>query len=224
MADVVIFGAGRGADVGTRYLRADSDHTIVGYTLDDEYLRESSYNGLPVVPWSKVTERFSPARFKMFAPLGFQRMNELRAEKYIRGKEAGYQFISYISSTVSSFEHLVTGENCLILEHNVFNFDVRVGNNVVLWSANHIGDLSVIEDHAWLSSHVVLAGEVEIGSYAFLGVNATVSNHVRVGERSYIGANALIGKNTEPDGVYVVQGTRKSFADSRRFLDLVDPS
>ncbi len=87
-----------------------------------------------------------------------------------------------------------------------------------------IGDRSVIRGHTWLSSHVVLAGEVEIGSYEFLGVNATVANHVHVGERSYIGANALIAKYTEPDGVYVVQATRKSFADSRRFLDLVDSS
>jgi len=224
MADVVIFGTGRGANVATRYLRSDSDHRIAGYTVDDEYVRQDSYFDLPVVPWSKVTERFSPSRFKLFVPMGYQRMNASRAEKYVRGKEAGYGFISYVSSKISSMEPLVFGENCLILEENVFNVDVEVGNNVVLWSANHIGDLSVIHDHAWLSSHVVLAGEVEIGSYAFLGVNATVANHVRIGERAYIGANALITKDTDADGVYAVQATRKSFSDSRRFLDVVDPS
>jgi sugar O-acyltransferase (sialic acid O-acetyltransferase NeuD family) len=221
MADVVIFGVGRGADVATRYLRHDSDHKITGYTVDDDYVKEPEFNGLPVVAFSKVTEHFSPSTHRMFAPMGFQGMNSLRAEKYLRGKTLGYEFISYVSSRVSSFGTLNVGENCFILENNVFNFDVKIGNNVVMWSGNQIGDLSVLHDHVWLSSHVVLSGEVEIEEYAFLGINATVSNNVKVGAKCYVGANALITKNTEPNSVYTVAGTKKSFADSSRFLEVI---
>jgi len=222
MSKVIVFGIGRGADVATRYFRADSPHEIVAYTVDDEYADRTEFMGRPVIPFSRIATEAPPAECRMFIPLGFQRMNGFRAEKYAAAKEKGYTLESYVSSRIVAWERPEFGENCCILEGNVFDFDVTVGNDVVLWSANHIGDLCVIEDHAWLSSHVVLSGDVTIGPFSFLGVNATVSNHVRVGARSYLGANSLITKDTAPESVYVTGGTPAlEGIDSARFLEMI---
>jgi sugar O-acyltransferase (sialic acid O-acetyltransferase NeuD family) len=222
MSNLVIFGIGRGANVATRYFRADSPHEIVAYTVDDAYADRPEFLGRPVIPFSRIAREMPPSECRMFLPLGFQRMNGLRAEKYAAAKAAGYTLESYVSSKIVAVERPVVGENCFILEANVFNFDVRVGNNVVIWSANQIGDLCVIDDHAWLSSNIVLSGEVSVGASAFLGLNATVSNYVRIGPRSYIGANALIVKDTPPDSVYVSQGTPQlARIDSLRFLQMI---
>lgn len=222
MSKIIIFGIGRGADVATRYLDDDSPHEIVGYTVDDEYADRPEFMGRPVIPFSRIEKEIPPGETQMFAPLGFQRMNALRAEKFAAGKAKGYSFASYVSSRVLVSGKPQIGENCFILEGNVFNYDIAIGNNVVMWSGNHVGDLSTIEDHVFISSHVVLSGDTTIGANSFLGVNATISNYVRIGARSYIGANTLITNDTPPDSVYVTKGApRLEQIDSLRFLQVI---
>ena len=222
MSRIVIFGIGRGANVATRYFRDDSPHEIVAYTVDDEYADRKEFMDRPVVPFSRIQEEIPPRECMMFVLLGFQRMNALRAEKFEQAKAKGYTLASYISSRILAVKPPDFGENCFILEGNVFNYDVKVGNNVVMWSGNHVGDLSVIEDHVFVSSHVVLSGEVTIGAYSFLGVNATISNYIRVGASCYIGANSLISQNTAPGAVYVNKSTPKlEQIDSVRFLQVI---
>lgn len=222
MSNIIMFGCGRGANVATRYFHDDSPHQVVAYTVDDEYVDRTEFMGRPVIPFSRVEREVPPEESRLFVLLGFQRMNALRAEKYAEAKAKGYSLASYISSRITGFEKLAFGENCFILEGNVFNYDVTVGNDVVMWSGNHVGDMSVIEDHVFVSSHVVLSGEVTIGAHSFLGVNATISNYVRVGASCYIGANTLITQNTIPGSVYVTKGTPKlEEMDSLRFLEMI---
>ena len=70
MARVVIFGGRRGADTAFRYLSRDSGHEIAAFTVQEAYLRERTFHGLPVVPYEAVNESHPPDRFAMFVPLG----------------------------------------------------------------------------------------------------------------------------------------------------------
>ena len=222
MANVIIFGTGRGADVAFRYLAKDSPHKICGFTVEKPYLKSESFNGLPVVDFDVVQAVYPPDKYKMFVPLGFNRMNQMRYEKYMSAKNKGYGFISYVSSSVKSIDEVNVGENCLILENQSINLDVKIGNNVVLWSGNHIGDCTIIKDHAWLSSHVCIAGSVTIESFCFLGNNCTISNKITIAEKSFIGAGALITKDTTEKGVYLAAGATKSPFDSERFFRMIN--
>lgn len=222
MRNLVIFGSGRGADVATRYFRSDSDREVVAYTVDDEYADARQFMGRPVIPFSRVQEEIPPGESDLFVALGYQRMNALRAERCAAARAKGYTLASYVSSRILAPEPPEVGDNCLILDGNVFDHDVRIGNNVVMWSANHVGDLSVIEDDAWLSSHVVLSGEVTIGTASFVAINATFANNVRVGARSYIGPNALITSDTKEGAVHLVDATpRVDGVDSSRIMQLL---
>jgi sugar O-acyltransferase (sialic acid O-acetyltransferase NeuD family) len=222
MQGVVIFGIGRGAEVATRYFRDDSPYEVLAYTVDDAFSERTEFMGRPVVPFSRVETELPPTQCRMFIPLGFQRMNALRADKFEEARSKRYSFVNYVSSRISAWELPKMGENCFILEGNIFNYDVTIGDDVVLWSGNHIGDFCAIEDHAWISSGAVLSGDVRIGARSFLGVNATVSNHVRIGPRCYIGASTLITQDTPQDSVYVTKGTSKiERIDSLRFLGTI---
>jgi sugar O-acyltransferase (sialic acid O-acetyltransferase NeuD family) len=222
MSRIVIFGIGRGANVATRYFRDDSPHEIVAYTVDDAYADCKEFMGRPVIPFSRIENEIPPGESQMFVLLGFQRMNALRAEKVAQARGKGYTLASYISSRILGWERPKFGENCFILEGNIFNYDVQVGDDVVMWSGNHIGDFSIIEDHVFISSHVVLSGDVRIGANSFLGINATISNFVQVGASCYIGANTLIAQNTTPGSVYVTKGSpRLEQFDSLRFLQVI---
>ncbi|TAL71961.1 MAG: acetyltransferase [Bacteroidetes bacterium] len=224
MSKVILFGCGRGADVAYRYLKRDSEHEIYGFAVDEAFRKSDTFHGLPLVPFENVENYFPPSEYKMFILIGYQDMNRLRATKYLQAKNKGYQFISYINSKAYSIEDLEVGENCFIMENQSINLDVKIGNNVVMWSCNHIGDCSVIEDHVWISSHVSVAGNVTIKEYSFIGVNVSISNNIIISPKTFIGAGAVIAQNTIEGGVYVQPDAKCIFQDSAMFMKVLEAS
>ncbi|HXT16729.1 MAG TPA: acetyltransferase [Gemmatimonadaceae bacterium] len=217
----MIFGAGQGARTATRYLHDDTDHEVVGYVVDAEFVGNGSLDGKPVVAVGDATSAFPPATVHAFVPLGSTNLNALRAEKYALLKTLGYRFISYVHSSVRAYPDFVCGENCFILDGQTVNYGVSIGANVVMWSGCHLGDGSRIEDDAFLASHVVLNGEVVIGRGSFLGSNCTISRGITLGAESFIGANALITADTAPGAVHIVQATPAAPMTSRKFVKLM---
>jgi len=205
VANLVLFGAGEIAELAHFYFTRDSEHEVVGFTVDGAYRKDDTFKGLPLVDFEEVREAFSPETHSMFVALSYAEMNRIRAERYLAAKEMGYPIVSYVSSHCTYLSDAACGENCFILEDNTIQPFVQVGNNVTLWSGNHIGHGSVIEDHVNITSHVVISGNCHIGAYTFIGVNATLRNSIRIAPRTLIGAGAVIMNDTVERGVYVPQ-------------------
>jgi len=219
MSKVVIFGTRDNSALAYHYLSNDSKETVAAFTVDREYLREKEFMGLPVVDFAKVEDLFPPNEYKMFVPMSPAKVNTLRAKKYQEAKDKGYSFISYISSKAAYYGTAV-GENCFILEHNVIQPFSKIGNNVILWSGNHIGHHCLIEDHCFLTSHAVVSGHVVIGAYSFLGVNCTIRNGVKIAQSNVIGAGALIMHDTKEFEVYPGAGSKAAKVPSTKLKDL----
>jgi sugar O-acyltransferase (sialic acid O-acetyltransferase NeuD family) len=222
MSKVIIYGLGRAASIAYRYLKADTEHEVVGFTVDPNFQNSNYLCGLPVTDFSKILEKYPPEDYCLFAPLGHTKMNSLRESIFNEGKKRGYTFISYISTKIHSHDTIQVGENCLILEGTSINFDVTIGNNVVIWSSVQIGDLTNIKDHAWITSHATICGGVTIGENAFLGAGCTVVDGIEIGAASYIGANTLITKNTAPQSVYISKASKESMLDSAQLSSILD--
>lgn len=203
MGKIVVFGNGQVASVGYFYLTHDSPHDVVAFTVDRAYIEKDKLFGLPVVPFEEVEVLYPPREHKMLVMISYRKVNKLRAEKYYQAKEKGYEFISYVSSRATSWPGLEVGDNCFIMEENVIQPFVRIGNNVIMWSGNHIGHHSIIKDHCFLASHVVVSGSVTIEPYCFIGVNATIRDNITIAAECVIGAGALILSDTREKGVYV---------------------
>jgi sugar O-acyltransferase (sialic acid O-acetyltransferase NeuD family) len=201
MAKVIIFGNTLTAELAHYYLLNDSEHQVVAFTINDIYLDEltdKTYKDLPLVSFEKLAELYSPNEYKLFIPLTEKKMNRVRAELYEQGKEKGFQFISYISSKATVLTDNI-GENCFILEDNTIQPFVKIGNNCVLWSGNHIGHHSEIGDHVFFTSQVVLSGRCIVGNNCFFGVNATIRDKATLGEGTLIAMGANLTKQmTEP--------------------------
>ena len=174
MKRVVIFGTEDFARVAFVYLTQDSVYEVAAFTVDEEYVTEGKILGLDVVPFEGIADTHPPERFAMFVAIGYRRVNKARAEVYNRCKEKGYELISYISSKALHWGEIEVGDNCFIFENNVIQPFVRIGNDVIMWSGNHIGHHSTIHDHCFIASHVVISGGVDIGESCFIGVNATL--------------------------------------------------
>jgi sugar O-acyltransferase (sialic acid O-acetyltransferase NeuD family) len=205
MAKLVIFGAGDIARLAHYYFTRDSEHEVVAFTVDRQYLSGDSFLDLPLVAFDDMAALYPPDTHKIFVALSYAGMNKTRAKKYYKAKELGYKLVSYVSSRCSFLTDLPVGDNCFILEDNTVQPFVRIGSNVTLWSGNHIGHDAAIDDHCFLASHIVVSGHVHIHPYCFIGVNATLRNSIEIAPETLIGAGAVIMKNTEPKGVYLPQ-------------------
>jgi len=207
MKPLVIFGNSQMAQIAHFYLTHDSDYTVEAFTVDRDYISNSTFCNLPVVAFEEVENFYPPESFSMFIAVGYTRLNQLRTEKYELAKAKGYNLISYVSSRATTWSDLSIGENCFILEDSTIQPFVKIGNNVTLWSGNHIGHHTIIGDNCFIASHVVVSGGVEIGKNCFIGVNATIRDRVKIGENCIIGAGAVILKDTQPNEVYAAQHT-----------------
>ena len=206
---VVIFGNKDTAQLAHYYLSIDSEHEVAAFCVNKDYLTESTFCGLPVVPFEEVEKIYSPKEYAFFAPMTYRRMNNDRKNIYEQAKAKGYSFISYISSKTTIFDNVQVGENCFILEHNTIQPFVKIGNNVVLWSGNQIGHHSTIKDHVFVTSQVVISGNCIIEDNCFLGVNATIKDFTQMGEYTFVAMAAKITENTEPFSVYSESGSKK---------------
>ncbi|GAB3920226.1 acetyltransferase [Larkinella terrae] len=202
MAKVIIFGVLDTAELAHYYLTHDSADEVVAFTVNREFLKETEFKGLPVVAFEDVETIFPPQEFKFFAPMTGRKMNKNREKIYLEAKAKGYGFISYISSKATLFNNQI-GENCFILEDNTIQPFTTIGNNVVLWSGNHIGHHGQIKDHVFFTSHVVLSGHCVIESYCFFGVNSTIRDYLHIAEGTLVAMSASVTKATEPWGVYM---------------------
>lgn len=203
MSNVVIFGIQDFASLAHFYLREDSPHKVIAFTVTREYMpSEATFEGLPVVPFEDLETIYPPNEYAFFAPMSNRKMNRLRESIYMQAKEKGYPFISYVSSRATVFSNVRIGKNCFILEDNTIQPFVSIGDNVVLWSGNHIGHHSVIKDHVLFTSQVVLSGHCVVEPYCFFGVNATLRDGLHFAEGTLVAMGACVTKNTEAWGVY----------------------
>ena len=207
MARLVIFGAGDIARLAHFYFTRDSEHSVEAFAVDRAFRRTDSFEQLPLVDFEDVTSKFPPSSHGMFIAVSYANMNRLRAEKYAQAKAMGYTLVSYISSRCTWLTEQPPGDNCFVLEDNTIQPFVKIGNDVTLWSGNHIGHDAVIDDHCFISSHVVVSGRVHVGAYCFLGVNSTIRNAVTIAPETLVGAGAVIMADTKPKSVYVPERT-----------------
>ena len=214
MARIVIIGDGETAELAYEYFTYDSPHEVVAFSVEREFAKKDKLFGLPVIAFEEMGRLYPAAENKAFVAISYTQLNRVRRRLYRATKEKGYECISYISSRAFVWRNVEIGENCFVLENNVLQYCVRLGNNVVLWSGNHVGHQSVINDNVFVSSHVVISGYCEIGENCFLGVNSCIADKRKVARDCLIGMGAVVNKDTERGKVYRGSPAKPSSVDS----------
>lgn len=212
---VIIFGVLDTAELAHYYLSTDSQYEVVAFTVNRDYLKETTFKGLPVVPFEELENLYPPSEYLFFAPMTGVKMNNVRKKIYLEGKDKGYDYVSYVSSKATIFDNKI-GENCFILEDNTLQPFTEIGNNVVMWSGNHIGHHGKIEDHVFFTSHIVLSGHCHVKERAWFGVNSTIRDGLLIGEGCLIGMGALVTKSTDDDGLYMGAPAKKQVAPASK--------
>jgi sugar O-acyltransferase (sialic acid O-acetyltransferase NeuD family) len=208
---VVIFGNRAFASLAWYVLTHDSEHEVVGFTVDRNYLRGDRLHGLPVVAFHDIATHFSPSAVAMIAPLGFLQLNGLRKAKHEAGKLLGYHFISYVSSKSTTWPDLAVGANCMIFEGAIVQPFAQIGAGVIVRAGANVGHHCVVEDYCFVAAGVVMGSHVRVGARCLLGLNSTIRDGVTIAPRCIVGAGAVVTQDTEENGVYIgVPAKRKS--------------
>lgn len=210
MKNLILCGAGEIAELAHFYFTHEHQYNVAAFTVDDDFVKENSFKGLPVIPFSQIQKSFSPASTKAFVAISYNQMNRVRERKCQDLTALGYDLVSYVSPKCTNFAASI-GKNCFIFEDNTLQPFAKIGNNVTLWSGNHIGHHSVIEDNVFITSHVVVSGGVTIRRNAFIGVNATLRDHIEIGAYALIGAGAVIVDNIPERAVCI--GSKAKITD-----------
>lgn len=200
---LVIFGSAEIAELALFYFKHDSDWEVVAFTVDDDYVQADRFQGLPLVAFSEAQKRFPAANYSMHVALSYSKLNQLREAKYKAAKAAGYSLPSYVCSRSVTWPGLTVGDNCFILENQTIQPTVKIGNNVTIWSGNHLGHGTEIRDHVYIASHVCISGHCVIGERTFMGVNCTTADFVKVGKDCFITMDASITRDL-PDGTVIL--------------------
>lgn len=199
---LILIGTGEIANIAYEYFMKDSPYEIMGFAVNSEYKTTNKFRNLPVYCVENLSNEYPPESCKVFIAMGNGRLNYDRTHMYNVMKKKGYTCASYINSHSIIWHNVILGENCFILEQNVLQPFTTIGNNVFMWSGNHLGHQSHIRDNCFISSHVVISGMCEIGENTFMGVNSSVAHSVKIAKDNYIAMGAAINKNTKENSIY----------------------
>ncbi len=200
---LIIIGNTSNAKLAHYFFTQDSPYEVIAFSVNQQYVSEPHFCGLPVVPFEDLETKFPCDQFDAFVAVGYKDMNDVRAELYNAAKLKGYKLPNYISSKCTFLSKEPMGDNNLILEDNTIQPFVKIGSNNVLWSGNHIGHDAEIKDHCFITSHVVVSGFTRIENNSFIGVNVALRDDITIAKYTLIGAGASIMNNTEEYGVYL---------------------
>ena len=209
---LILFGDSAFAEIAYEYFTYDSEYEVVAFTVTEEFLKNNTLFDLPIVPFEKVDSLYPPSEYEMHIALVYNNMNRIRIKFYQEAKKKGYKLASYISSRSFVWRNVEIGDNCFVFEDNTIQPFVKIGNDNVFWSGNHIGHHSTIGSHNFISSHVVVSGFCNIGNCNFLGVNSTMGNNLSIGDDCLIGSSVHIVRPVK-DGA-LIKGT-PSYPDEK---------
>lgn len=201
MEKMIIFGTRAFAEIAHYYFSKQSHYRVVGFTVDAEHLDESTYCGLPVIPFNEVECSFPPGEHAMFVAVGHQEINQQRERKVIEVESKRYCLANFISPKADVADDLSVGPNSMVMEYSILQPFVEIGKNSIIWSASRMGFHTKVGNHCWIVS--ALFGErVFVGDHSFVGLNATIAPKVNIGKSNVIGAGTLIFKDTQDNQVY----------------------
>src|SRR4051794_38578091 len=155
-----------------------------------------------MVAFELLEEVYDPSEHSVHVAITYLQFNRVRARLAAQARARGYALASYVSSRAFVWRNVELGEHCFIFEDNTVQPFVKVGANVVMWSGNHIGHHSVVQDNVFIASHAVISGNCDIGANSFIGVNATLANNLTIGTDNWIGPHVVITRDTEPNTVW----------------------
>ena len=200
--DLIIYGMGDFAALMQYYFESETDYKVVAFCGDKQYIKQSDFNGLPIVNFEDVDRLYPAEDHHMFIAIGYKNM---RARKMIfdKVKNKNYVLASFISKKAHIDASNSIGENCIILQGSILEPFVKIESNTFINSGAIICHHSHIKKHCFVAAGSLIGGYSTIGNNSFIGFRATVAQKLEIADETLIAANSLCLSSTYQFGMYV---------------------
>lgn len=202
---IILAGNAITAQILHSYLVADPRYSVVGVTVDDEFVSKGRVGELPAVGISELPSAFPAGENRVLMAIGYSDLNRVRESMFTRLKNMGYAIETYLHPGARVHTQVPLGEGSVVFPGAVIEPWVTLGANVKVWANVTLAHHSSVAEHCWIASGTVVSGQARISRNTFVGVNATIVNGVTVGEYNIIGAAALVSRDTRPHSVHLAR-------------------
>jgi sugar O-acyltransferase (sialic acid O-acetyltransferase NeuD family) len=206
--ETVIFGASRQGRVALEVLRAQGQHSILGF-LDDDTARFGAWvDGLPVLggmdwaaanaPMQGERELAGATSSRRLAAIVAIGGNDARLDVAQRLRALGFELINAVHPSSVIQGHVSLGAGNLICAGAILITGTRIEDDVVINTGSTIDHDCLLESGAQVASGVTTSGCVTVRQGAFVGVGAILGPGVTVGEGAIVGAGSLVLRDVPP--------------------------
>lgn len=205
---VVLFGLGTMAQRMKYYLGTVMGREVVAATVDREHATVAAFEGLPVVPFDALAERFAPEAHAIFVCVGYADRNAGRERLFARAEALGYATPAAVDPRAMVNDAAI-GAGSWIGEGVMLGVGSRVGRGCLINPGTAIAHHSELGDFCYAAGNVTVAGNCRIGARTMLGAGAVVRDGIEIAAGSLIGAGAVVLRSIETPGVYTGNPARQ---------------
>jgi sugar O-acyltransferase (sialic acid O-acetyltransferase NeuD family) len=196
---LTIFGNGQQAELAYFYFKNDSNYTVESFCIDGSYIKESTFNQLPVIPSEEITKYAPASDFNLFISLGYTDINKLRKEKFELYNKTDYNLVSYIHSSCINYSSKI-GKNCFILENTTLQPCTIIDDNTCIFTTSHIGHHTRVGKHCYIAGGII-SGNVSIDDETFIGAQCVVRDNITIGKKCILGMGSVVMNNVPDYGI-----------------------
>lgn len=208
MAQYVIFADSTFAERIHKYISSEKDSEVLCFTNEENFITRNEINGVPVVPFERLTELYDIESFELLICIGYAQMNQLRERIYQMCKNKGYKIGTWISKTALIYSEDIQEGN-IIMPGTLIGPTCSLGKCNILESRVCISHDSIIGNFNFISSAVTTGGFADLGNNTFIGLNATIRDGVKIDDYTLVGAAANVLSSTSQGGIYVGNPARR---------------
>ncbi len=196
MKSIFIFGDTDYALLVGGYFERDSNYTLLGYTLDSEYLAgRESLEGYPILTFEELERRYLPEGTAVFSAIGYRKMRS-RKIVYERIDQKGFELPNFVSDHAFVDPSAELGRNNIIMPGVVVEQNVSFGDNNIVWSNTTICHDTKIGSHNFFAANSTLGGGCIVGDLSFFGFSSTIMQGTALGDESLIAAMSYVNEDT----------------------------
>jgi len=188
MEKLIIVGLSTTARHVLSFVRMYRLYEVVGFAVNEEYRKESSFLGLPVYSLEHLEEEYGEEKdFCVFVAMLWNHLNRDRRNLYEYCKSRGFRMANLISPT-AVVRGTIAGDNVWIHDYVIIQNDAYLESNIAVMAFALIGANTHVASHCFFGARSLLGGGSTVGEQSFIGINATVFDDTRIGSRCIVGA------------------------------------
>ena len=201
MKQSVIIGNGMLAIMLAKYIcqvpQNSDNNALECFVVDKEYILDNMIDGVPVVSFDYFFSTYNPENISLYMGIGYTKMGKIRENIYIRCKEQGFSFSSYIHPSSIIFPDTLLGDGNIMLEGVIVEPGCNIGNCNLFYGKSMLGHDSRVGNFNTFSVNATTAGGVIIKNSCFLGASATIKDGITLDDCAFIGAGAYAWRSID---------------------------